>query len=144
MIAQKDSRYSYRRYGPNIAFPAHRVGTCSCYPVYASETESARRRCEKGLKEHFQAGGSYTERMDLKSLRSLVSCPTLVLAMTQGLFGCIPGGVSAQSTRMTILKRRTFVLYLGVSRASNGMSTICAGNYIDLQPPNRFYAPLLT
>ncbi|CAM9465111.1 unnamed protein product [Ascophyllum nodosum] len=61
--------------------------------VYVATTDPPRGRCERGLKEHFRAGGDYTERLNLNTLRLLASCPTLVLAMTQGIFGCIPGGV---------------------------------------------------
>ena len=52
-----------------------------------------RGRLEKGLQGHFEAGGEYTERPSFRGLRLLAGSPTVVMALIQGVPGCIPWSV---------------------------------------------------
>ncbi|CAM9778791.1 unnamed protein product [Ascophyllum nodosum] len=91
--------------------------------LYVATRDPPRGRSEQGLQDHFQAGGEYTERPNLKGLRLLVFCPTVIMVLAQGLPGCIPWGVIGvylndflhKQRGLTIEQATTVVVLFGVS-----------------------------
>eukprot|EP00904_Undaria_pinnatifida_P005243 jgi/Undpi1/1849/HiC_scaffold_12.g05236.m1 len=61
--------------------------------VLVATRDPPRGRLEKGLQGHFEAGGEYTERPSFRGLRLLAGSPTVVMALIQGVPGCIPWSV---------------------------------------------------